>query len=321
MQRWNVVLLNAGKVSEPSDNELRAMVIASSAALVGMSSEETARIELRACALAAEHDKPIALFSDTFGAYRRGWFAPFRRFVRAVFVVTESEVAGAQAMYPKAKIVATGNPAWEAFFDAGDRNAARAAMGAQENEKVVFISGTKSLLVNQEMIMTTLGAVQIVSRSASAENLRVVLSLHPGDTNLEEVYGGMTKSFLGVRLTLLPGSVMPGDSAVYGADIVLTYNAASVAMRAIAHGIPVIALDTPLAAERLLSESGTKENPLFAARAAHWGGTTSGELALALVYALHEPNALKAAQAAFMPTIAPLQYTNAVIEAIEAIGA
>ena len=131
---WKGYLCNAGKQLVPDEEVLRSAIENASVVIVGMSSEKTAAFEQLACRIAVEQKKPLVFFCDTFGCYVREWFAPWREQVGAVFVVSPAEVAGAQAMYPHTRIVASGNPAWETFFASPltaeeDRTIARAGIG------------------------------------------------------------------------------------------------------------------------------------------------------------------------------------------------
>lgn len=311
---WPHYLLKAGTLPAPSDDELMKAILATDVVVVGLSSFKTADFEMKVCQLAKDIGRKLVFFADTFGEWQREWFAPWRDYVSLVCVVTPSEIAGAEAMFANARVVATGNPSWEAFHEAGDRVAARAVMCVRD-EDIVFISGTKDFGVNTEM----LGAALSISRRP-----RVVLSLHPGDkTPLSQyehfvVQATATESEESANCLLLPKSVMPGDKAVYGADVVLTYNAASVAMRAIAQQIPVVVLRTPLALARLLEESGTDVNPLLPQAALH-GGKSAATLSRAVNEVLDQETSVAGGQLEFFPPIAEGAYTTALIQAIESL--
>ena len=80
--------------------------------LCGMSSSpELAQEELAACEAAVKNGVPLCLLADTFGAWGRPWFEPYRAAASALFVINQEEALKAWELFPNAKIVASGNPA------------------------------------------------------------------------------------------------------------------------------------------------------------------------------------------------------------------
>lgn len=312
---WHGFLLQAGKAERPTDVELRRQIELSDVVLVGLSSQKTAAFEIEACRQVIAAGKKLAVFSDTFGAWARSWFVEFRDYVSLVTVVVANEVAAAQVLYPHAQVVVTGNPAWEQFHEPGDPVAARTAMGAAKKESVHFISGCKDYSVNAEMLLVTFESAQ------DQLFARVVFSMHPGDLAPPEKYVMlMAAAGRKVNFTFLPKKVMAGEAAICGADVVVVYNAASLAMRAVALRIPLVVLQTPFAAARFRAESESEANPILQARAAVDGGVNADTLRMALREALHGTTVLRVAQQThFFPAIIQGAYANALGNAAEGL--
>lgn len=312
---WHGFLLQAGKAERPTDAELRLQIKQNDVVLVGLSSQKTAAFEIEACRQAKAEGRKLVFFSDTFGAWARPWFAEFRDDVSLVTVVVQREVSAAQALYPNAQVVATGNPAWEQFHEPGDPVAARIAMGAAKKESVHLISGCKDYSVNAEMLLATFEATQ------DQLFARVVFSQHPGDTTPPEQYVMlMDAAARKVHFTFLPQQVMTGEAAMCGADVVIVYNAASLALRAVALRIPLVVLRTPFAAARFRAESESEVNPLLQAQAAVDGWVNASTLRMALREALYGTATLRVAlQAHFFPAITPGAYINALRSAVEGL--
>lgn len=304
---WRGILADAGRNPIPDWPTIGRMVRDSRVVILGMSSEKTSGFERDVATQAISMGKPTVWFSDTWGCHARGWFAPFRHLAQGIFVVHESEVEAAQEALPKAKVSVVPNPSWEGFFNnSGDRDAERAKMGAEEDDKVIFISGTKDAPVNLELLTFTLAGSATLKDSKTL----VVFSQHPGDGGTNalaqlhiELYENMIAQYPGVRARILPKRV-PGKSLVYGADVTVTYNAASLAVATVARRQPLVCLATPLANDRLFSESGSRKNPLVESGAALGGGQGDVSMLAAVLAQALDPHAcasLTVAQEAFLP--------------------
>ncbi len=311
---WHGFLLQAGKAARPTGEELQQQIRLADVVLVGLSSKRTADFELEACRQTVAAGKSLAFFSDTFGSWARPWFVVFRDYVSLVTVVVDSEVPAARAIYPNAQVVATGNPTWEQFHESGYRGSARLAMGAKEKESVFFISGCKDYSVNCEMLSATFEAVRDV------ELPRVVFSKHPGDQTLSDKYvQQMNVSPPEVNFTYHSEHTRPGEAIICGADVVIVYNAASIAMRAVALQLPLVVLRTPLAAARFLEESESEVNPILQARAAVDGGMSASSLGNAFREVIGGVPAfwLVTRQKKFFPTVSRGAYVNALRNAVK----
>jgi len=82
-------------VSEIFEEAKRTGVI-----LCGMSSSpDLAKEELAACETAVKNGVPLALFADTFRAWGRPWFEPYREAASALFVVSPAEAEKARELF------------------------------------------------------------------------------------------------------------------------------------------------------------------------------------------------------------------------------
>jgi hypothetical protein len=328
---WKPFLLNAGKQESPSADELVRAVLAADVVVVGMSSKKTAAFEIEVCQKAMAVRRPLVFFSDSFGTWAREWFAPFRDYVSLVTVVVPSEIAAAQALYPNAKVVATGNPAWEQFhepYQMRDQKQLWRLLDARRTDFLILISGCKDTAVNKEMIETVLEAAEKLAYLRGPD-YKLILSLHPGDTTPVEHYSDWAAYHSEIHIgssgqfIVLPPDVIRGDVAVAGVDVVVTYNAASVALRAVAHSQAVVVLRTPLALARLRSESGTEENPLVPKAALSTDDNKANLVAvLSIAYEWQtdtEPYFTKsrADQVAFFPPVQKGASAKAIIAALE----
>lgn len=321
---WRGILIDAGKNPMPSEEELGDAVESTDIVVLGMSSKKTAGIERSAAGFAVSLQKPVVLFEDTWGCHARAWFRDLQYLAQGILVPTDSEIDPAQASFPKAKPIVVGNPAWEQdFYTYGSSPDARQLMEVREGERVIFISGTKDVPVNLELLELALDGADLLARP----ELRIVFSQHPGDgggdkqeaeANLKR-YQEVAHAHPHARSSILPKTI-PGKGLVFGADVVLTYNAASLAVATVARRMPLLCVSTPLASDRLLAESGTRVNPLVVAEAAVDGGATPASFAEALVGSLDWCDQIKRsggiehwrclAQNRFLPKPKPREYLD-----------
>ncbi len=195
---------------------------------------------------------------------------------------------------------------------------------ARRTDRLILISGCKDRELNLEMVT---GVLQDAEDVSAGNDYQVILSLHPGDqTPVEEYQDAWQKAVFGLgKFVTLTRTQMPGDVAVGGADVVVVYNTASVALRAIAHGQPVMVFQSPRAKARQLAESGLEINPLLpdAAIGVGYLGETDFASALFTAYSwkCDHPiwNKRRLDQSKFFPPVLQGAYTNALIKAIKSL--
>ncbi|MDB5189497.1 MAG: hypothetical protein JWL82_454 [Parcubacteria group bacterium] len=200
---------------------LARSVQAADVAIVGMSSLHNATLELAITDLMTATKKPVYLFADTFGAWRREWFSGVQRRVTGVFVTTEAERLAAKRLYRR--VIVSGNPAWDeyAFPNAHARTKLGMTLSVQ---KVILISGTKKPELNRHMIEVTLTAGERLRRKYPY--VAYVYAPHPGDRTDRSVYDSLGTDFNapfrllddGVRaddvVDAISGLIHPGNSSL-----------------------------------------------------------------------------------------------------------
>ena len=209
------------------------------AVVIGLSSSQNAGVEHAAADYARERNIPLAVFADTFGAWRREWFASIREQVKLLFVSSRDEVAEASDFFPLATVIAVGNPMWDEYLlpPVLDRTDARDSIGVSK-EYVVFLPGTKNFGRNSEMLHSLLGAVNAVPDGKRDEVL-VVYGKHPGDKNDANQYEKIAEVFPDVAFRLLPEQLRT-DDILAGLDVVAHPANSSVGLHALMRGIPVV---------------------------------------------------------------------------------
>ncbi|MEK7078036.1 MAG: hypothetical protein AAB911_00525 [Patescibacteria group bacterium] len=183
----------------------------------GMSSSpELAKEELAACEAAVKAGIPLCLFADTFRSWARPWFEPYRQAASALFVINPEEAEKARNLFPHAKIVASGNPAWEDFFfPKYTREEVRQKLEITDEQKMILVPGGKCLAQN----MLLFGAV-IEAANQPGSGYRVVLTLHPGDSNPSEIYADLVK-YSRTLVLVIPKEMLSGSEIIPGCDVVV----------------------------------------------------------------------------------------------------
>ncbi len=234
------VILNTGKNEPPSRETLDQWVEESDVVLIGLSSPaKNAAAEILAATQATSHGTTYGFYADTFGAWQRAWFAPFREHASVLFVLNEKERERAQTLFPTATIVASGNPMWEEYFRPAYAAEARAKAGARESDFVIVAPGTKNPVVNMKLWLDTIDAAYPFTETERQP--LVLLAKHPGDKTSQDVYAPLLEfgNKSGMRV------VMPEirtDELVPGCDVVVHGGTASVAIHAACRRIPIIDL-------------------------------------------------------------------------------
>lgn len=249
----NAVGLDADSASSYLSSEADAI-------LTGMSSPaHNAAFELSLARIAKDAGLPLALFADTFGAWQRSWFAPVRDYAKLLFVAHEREIEEARKLFPNARVLACGNPSWDAYFAPASRDEARAKLGLP-SERVVLSPGMKDPALNFAL-WTTLAEA---TRRDLPVRLHVLLAPHPGDRTNAGVYASLFP-YAGENATIgfLPAGVT-ADQAVPAADAVVHSGNSSVGLHALCRGIPVIDCPAPLMGAYVERETGGWHNTLSA---------------------------------------------------------
>ena len=231
------------------------LVQASRCVVIGMSSSpQWAQVEVAAAQAAMEADVPFGFYSDIFRCHRRAWFEPFRAKASFVFAFNQAEVSDAQSYFPKAKIVATGNPTHVSYFTR--------SMSAEDVEKiiaadsdafVVFVSCSKHLKITLELLDAAVAAC------GGLDRVRIVAGLHPGDQNPVEAYMAHAAE-MGAQVTFVTKKELTGPQALCRANLLIE-STGSLGIEAACKRIPVVNFLTPTSLELLVQETGAPEWP------------------------------------------------------------
>jgi hypothetical protein len=195
--------------------------------------------------------KPFGFFADTFGAWMRPWFAPVRAQANLLFVAHENEVGEAHALFPNARVIALGNPAWDPYFAPASREDALAKLRLPP-ERIVLSPGMKDPALNFALWTTVAEA----TRRDIPVRLHVRLALHPGDRTDRDLYRSIFP-YAGQNVTMdfLPEGVS-SDDAVPAVSAVVHSGNSSVGLHALCRGIPVIDCPAPLMGAYVERETG-----------------------------------------------------------------
>jgi len=243
-----------------SETELREAVAAADAVVVGLSSQmEFSVVEMQVCEEARCQNVPFGLFSDTFGCFKRGHFAPFRIAASWVFVSSQREVVDARRMFPQAMVVVSGNPTWEAFaHNQYARPEARELLGCGD-ELVILCPGNKS--VEPEVPNHNIHLVESVAYALAMTHAasRVLFLSHPSDRAAGAYYDVHMPDHV-TRLDRNDPEITA--KAVRACDVVVSLCSPSVDLQALLLGTPVINIYNSEVEQRLVGELGMTTPPL-----------------------------------------------------------
>lgn len=268
------LILDRNRVLLPQLDDVRRMIVEADIVLSGLSSPAANAVaELTVLRFAIELGRPFGLYADTFGAWRRPWFADMLEKASFIFVVneTEREIASTET---RATVVATGNPLWEEYFAPASFFEGLAAISGAEHELIVLAPGTKTASLNLKLWCDCIDGVAPFGSEAIRPH--VVLARHPGDTTPEAVYESLISlgTHDGVRVSMAP---VAADRIVPAASVVVHLGVSSVAVHAACRRIPVIDLtQSHLLQELLRRNTGNSSTPLARAGGAWICGTAIG---------------------------------------------
>jgi hypothetical protein len=254
---WPInAFLGQGKPLAISIPEIETAIKKASAVLLGMSSSlELAKEEIAAGRKAAELGIPFGFYADTYGVYKRPWFKDLREQTSFIFVINENEGRGAKEIFPHAKIIISGNPAWEDFCSPKySYKEVRINLGIESNEKMVLSPGGKLAISN----ILLWGAVIEAAHSPilAPFSLKIFLATHPGDPNPPEIYSDLEK-FSRIPVKIIPSQNIKISDLVPGCDILIE-SYTTTGIEAAHQRKPVIDFFTEIALNRLQSMTGTR---------------------------------------------------------------
>ncbi|QQG45465.1 MAG: hypothetical protein HYW89_00810 [Candidatus Sungiibacteriota bacterium] len=182
---WPVTaFLGYGKPSKASIEEIISAVKQAAVVVLGMSNPaDNAVVEIVAAKAALDQGIPFGFYCDIYGCHYRPWFEEFRNSASFLFQISDSEAASAQKLFPKAEVVASGNPIWEEWFlPLSSYEEVRAELGVGLDEKLIVLSGSKSPYTNMPMVIGVMEALHVPHKMY--RKFQVLLSLHPSDVTL-----------------------------------------------------------------------------------------------------------------------------------------
>ncbi len=228
--------------------------------IVGMSSsEELASNEIQVSGEACAHGVGAIYVADTFGSWNRPWFENriATMMSRAtIFVLNEEEAGLAQAKFPSATVVVTGNPCWDKFFfPTKTREMVRLTLGIDNGERVMLCPWGKSKEVN---ILHGQKAIEVAGQTGVGV---VIISPHPSDiTSLEDYYGPVCRASK-VNIRFITKDQMSGPDLIPGSDVVFE-SASTIGIEAVCQRIPVVDWFSDIALARLEKTTGSRLWPL-----------------------------------------------------------
>lgn len=169
---------------------------------------------------------PFAIFSDTFGTYRRSKItAEHIRECRTIFVVDEEEKRLAEA-YGFTHALVSGVPIWETFGGTGSlsgRAEVRSALGIADADIAIVYSCTKTAEINVKTLQEIFQALTELAEKLHDSVPVFLPRFHPGDPNLRE--NGQFYKFVletcPVRI-VLSLQYPQAEDLLQGADVVIS---------------------------------------------------------------------------------------------------
>lgn len=257
--------LGGGKQLAASEDEIATAIKNANVVLVGMSSsKELSAPEIFACGAAEGAGVPYGLYADTFGcAVNRNWFGCVRKEANFVFVLNEKEAEDARKVFPKAKVVASGNPTWGAFFyPKFTREESRAKLGVKDDDVFVLCPGGKSLAINMQHWGFVVEALKYMSddRGYNEKKWQVVFSRHPGDQSAPDAYNELVK-FSDIKARVVEPAEMPSSDMIPGMDLMISC-CSTVEIEAVCQRKPVISYIPHTGMVRMRTTMGDKWEPV-----------------------------------------------------------
>ncbi len=229
--------------------------------LIGMSNPpENTVVEVAAARAAVGAGTRFGFYSDTFGAYNRISFEPFREQASLVLVIAPGEdERGAYEIFPNAEVTCTYNPLWSDYFLPVSREEARKLTGATDDDFVILAAGENHAVM---MIHFCSEVIEAASEIVQPDfPVRVVIAPHPGEKRITSEMYDQLRSFneeFGITVMMIPDGVKT-DQIIPGADVIVQRFNSSSGIHGICRRIPVIDFYTPMAQKFLKRISGSEE--------------------------------------------------------------
>lgn len=182
-----ILFVGDGEPIKATSGEIEVQVESADLVVLGMSSNaQAAAMEIEAGRSAVKYSKPIALYGDVPGCYKRArvnsWFNVLALHVKLYLGTSMADMNGAASVFPNAKVVFTGNPQRElAFYPEYDAGYMRDALQIKDTGvHIILLCGGKDVVTNIANIHFTVEALLKVGRD-TGNKLCLVFSPHPGD--------------------------------------------------------------------------------------------------------------------------------------------
>lgn len=324
-----------GKTPMPSKDEVAKAVSVADGVVVGISSAlEKIDLEAWAACCAFDNGKLAVAVGDIVGTLTKRYADQVTDYIHLGLVVSPAEIEGTSSTLPNIAIRAVGNPTWETYFKPATSEAARALIGASEDEMIALVPGVKKPVFNGVMLMTVAGAMQrLIENVPSHGPFRLVFAPHPGEAELfappkddgTRIWPGIwdvREYFPNITIQVLDG--IKTDDVLPGVNIVFDLGRSAAGTHAIARRIPLVAVKVPGSTEYLRRETGEAESFVAAHRASI---RPQNPLALSgLLDAFMQGTSVlteqKEAQERFMPPMMPgssvAMITSAINDALDA---
>lgn len=259
------IFVGNGKPIRETVDQITAWVGRANVVLVGMSSSpELSKEEIATCEAAKKFGIPYGFYADTFGcAVTRNWFDCVRADASFVFVLNEKEAGEARKVFPKAKVIASGNPTWDDFFCPRlTREESRAKLGIKDDETFILCPGGKSLAINMQHWGFVLETLACMNERSGYESRKwqTVFSRHPGDQSAPDAYAELVKfSDIPVRV-VLPDEMKSSDM-IPGMDLMISC-CSTAEIEAVCQRKPVISYIPHTGRVRMRTTMGDKWEPV-----------------------------------------------------------
>ncbi len=248
------------------------MLAASGASLVvlGMSSSaDLAQVEIMAGSSARDAGVPYGFYGDVPLCWARArvgaWFEGLATDASFYYGVTQADADAAHAVFPKARLIGTGNPLREEMaFPRFSREQVRNRLKIEADEKLVLAPGGKFAAGNIASWVVVMEALSLLSRKG--QRFQLVLATHPGDrtpcavdvtTQKESGLYEELLSFSPVPTKIVSKDVLSTSEMVPGADIIIELGS-SIGIEGAYQGVPVVSMGFEVMFRRLEQVSGTR---------------------------------------------------------------